>query len=353
MKPSRRSSSRVLIRQPLGRYLAAVVLGLLSTTAVSAQVQNRSILGRVWIGRTGASQAEVVLETDAGQPISQTFTDTDGRFTFGSLPPAVFEISVKLAGYLPATQEINLNYFGGEATVNIFLRADPRAKKPVEVGSPSLSRKASASYDRGHALLEQRKFKDAIAPLSAAVAADPTNVAAYDDLGTAYLGSGNRQSAEQAWKKALEINPTLGSAATNLARLANDKKDPRQAMLYLDSAQRGGYTGWAYRLERGRAEMLNSDYAKAFDDFNAAIAGGDPDPQANMMLSNVAVKLGNYAVAHYELEQYLARDPKGPFAPRARQIVSEMQAKGIPATPPPAPSNGILPVSQPPGQHLQ
>lgn len=314
----------------LGSWLVAALLVFLATLASAT-----SIVGRVWIDNRPATHVQVSLQSEMGQTLAQTFTDNDGRFSFGELDKGDYVVSVALSGYQPARELVDgSREVGEEYVVSLFLHPLVSKKKNIEITSPSLITKAQTSFQTGHQLLQQQRFREAIAPLSAATAAQPNLAAAYDDLGTAYFGAGNLSAAEKSWQQALRLDPRLGSAAINLARLANDRHDTPRATVLLDSAQKAGADAWPYHLERGRAAYAMKNWPVASRELNVALQkGASAQPAIYIMLANLNVKAGELPQARRMFEAYIAAAPNGQFAPRAREIVQQMIAKGVPEPP--------------------
>lgn len=297
--------------------------------AVLAGQRERGILGTVWIEKATAPRVEVVLENDLGTPIGSTFTDEDGRFRFADLGPNRYRVVVNAPCCDTQDQLVDLTDVMGEHAVSVFLH--PRLRKNgVQVGSPSLNAKASKSFTQGHQLLLAQRYKDAIAPLTAAAAADPGLAMAYEDLGTAYFATGNVNAAEKSWEQALRLNPSLGSAAVDLARIANDHGDTNRAATLLDSAKKAGDDAWPYHLERARVSMATKQWPTAFQELNTAISKGANSPPVYIMLASAALRTGHQPEARHAYERYLAASPSGQYAPRVRQIVQDMIAHGVP-----------------------
>ncbi len=83
----------------------------------------------------------------------------------------------------------------------------------------------------GNALMDTKRFGEAIEAYQKALAIDPKNVDVRVDMGTSYRGIGKPDVAVAEYKKALEINPRHLNARKNLAVvLAGDLHDNAQAI---------------------------------------------------------------------------------------------------------------------------
>ncbi|MDA0811065.1 MAG: tetratricopeptide repeat protein, partial [Verrucomicrobia bacterium] len=71
----------------------------------------------------------------------------------------------------------------------------------------------------GAALIQEKKFPEAVEVLTRAVAKDQHNPSIHNNLGTAYAQSGRPTEAEHRFDLAIQINPAHAGAHLNLARL--------------------------------------------------------------------------------------------------------------------------------------
>lgn len=87
---------------------------------------------------------------------------------------------------------------------------------PLAAGTPAraagldpapASKPRNADFDRGRALVEQGKYRDAIPVLQRAVAAEPGNADAFNLLGFATRKSGDAPGSLQYYNKALSLDP--------------------------------------------------------------------------------------------------------------------------------------------------
>jgi len=78
----------------------------------------------------------------------------------------------------------------------------------------------------GNAMMDTKRFDEAIDPYQKALAIDPNNLDVRVDMGTCYRYSGKSDRAVEEYRKALKINPDHLIARKNLAiTLADDLKD--------------------------------------------------------------------------------------------------------------------------------
>lgn len=311
-----------------------LVFGLATAALMGQGMRSKTIVGRIWMEKMPAPHVLVSLQTSYGTTFATAYSDSDGRFGFQNLSGGAYQLAASAPGYQPLTQAVNLGESGDEADVSLFLRkADTTGgAQPGPLTSPSLQKKALASYQKGRQLLDAQKYAEAIAPLTEAVAASPLSAMAYNDLGSAYFGARKVPEAQRSWQQALRLDPHFTPAAVNLARVENDKDHWQQALKLLQQAN-GQSTGtWPYHLEKGRSEYGLQQWQAAFDDLNQSLklGGGEHWPQLYTLRANLYVRAGMYPQARHDFETYLKLAPTGTLAPKAKQIVKDMVAHGVP-----------------------
>jgi tetratricopeptide (TPR) repeat protein len=73
--------------------------------------------------------------------------------------------------------------------------------------------------DLGYAMMGQKRYTDAVAIFAYNASQFPTSANAFDSLGEAYLRAGDKANAIENYRKALKLDPNLGSAKQMIAEL--------------------------------------------------------------------------------------------------------------------------------------
>ncbi len=133
-------------------------------------------------------------------------------------------------GYPPAVIE------GLETTVHELQRMIRRLLRDfgLEEGEPGVEERlqqAFAAYRRGLNALREQRLPEAIAALRESLQHAPRNPRAWSNLGVAYLLDRQWEKAEEAFRRALDIDPSYEPARFNLEKLPQYRSEAEQSPL--------------------------------------------------------------------------------------------------------------------------
>lgn len=90
----------------------------------------------------------------------------------------------------------------------------------------------STTFDRALALLEERRFSEAVTAFSEVVALSPEFAGAYGNRGLAYLNLGLEDKAVRDFEKVLQLDPDDAMGYAMLAEVSRFRGDPRDTLAY-------------------------------------------------------------------------------------------------------------------------
>jgi 5-hydroxyisourate hydrolase-like protein (transthyretin family) len=167
----------------LKRALLIVLFLSSSAVAILAQYQGR-ISGHV-LDPSGnpVENAEVTIVSQRTSSVRyESKSDKDGRFVQFGLMPGYFMVTVKKAGFAPASREIKVGV-AGEETVEITL-------KVVQAEAEKTYSAADKLFLKGNKLYAEQKYADA-----------------YFQIGTILIGQNKAADACAALEKFLALAP--------------------------------------------------------------------------------------------------------------------------------------------------
>ncbi len=335
------------------RFVIAAVVLMSSSLLGSAQnsregrLEGQPMAGQI-VGQVryadGSKPAFDVLvscEAFSGGIIGQERTDRSGRFRFDKLGPVQFTVSVRLPGYVPVQETVEL---GTTSTVyvQLTLRPDPSAigaANPtgvVEAGVPPAAQKA---FDKGETALAtgtKEGLAEAAKHYEQAVAIYPKFVQAQLKLGTAYMDLQQWDKAEQTLSKTVEIDPKAVNAMFALGEIyLRQKKDEDAEKILLqgltleDRSYQGHLTlarvYWVMGSKLKEEAQWRPIMEKAYAQVNQALKLKPDLAPAHLVKGNLYLKVGRAPDAVSEFEEYLRLDPKGPFAEQTRATMDKIK----------------------------
>ena len=124
---------------------------------------------------------------------------------------------------------------------------------------------------QGLKALDERRYADAVALFSQAVAQDPKDYSAHFNLGLAYSMVGRDADAIQEYKKVLDLKPGLYEAELNLGLSLIRNKDAVAAIPLLQGAMEQKPNEFRPRLYLGDALFATQQFAESEAAYRAAL----------------------------------------------------------------------------------
>jgi Tfp pilus assembly protein PilF len=164
----------------------------------------------------------------------------------------------------------------------------PRNEPGFQLRLQAPRQSASELFSQGLAAQRSRNFAVAVQLYEEALAADPTNAEAFNNLGTVHQALGHLSPAREAFRRAIAIQPSYAAAWSNLGVVLNALGDEDQAQAALAEA---------IRLDpgnHGAKVNLALQYQKQ-----------DLDTEARRLLEEVVQQAPGMAEAQYALGRLL------------------------------------------------
>ena len=277
--------------------------------------------------------AKVTLQAVDTNSKFELKTKKNGEYMQIGIPPGNYKITAEKDG-LSATKnshisldmaEVNLTLAKGGAPVGEMSKED-RAKAEARVAG------IKAAFSEGATLANAGKFDEAIAKFNEVLKEVPKCPECYIGIGHSSAAKKDYPAAETAYKKAIELEPNLIEAYSGLATIYNDQKkfDEAKAMSaeVMKRAGAGGAAGGGADslYNAGVISWNANDFAKAQEQFTAALAANPNHAESHFMLGQVYLNLGKLPEAAKEFEAYTKIAPNGPNAKDAASKIEMLKA---------------------------
>ncbi|MGB2822676.1 MAG: tetratricopeptide repeat protein [Phycisphaerae bacterium] len=224
--------------------------------------------------------------------------------------------------YLPLAGVVALAVMGGYLLCGALVR--PRWLRPREVKALRVGLAAAVALSMGYLTVRRnRDYHSEVGFWQDNVRKRPQNARAYVSLGTSCLKPevGDLRRAERAFTRAVELDPNLAQAYSNLATVYGGMGDHRRALRLCNRAielepqyVRAYYNRGAALYELGHPDMAIRDYTKAIE-----LAPEYPHPYHGRAVARYYTK--DYAGAWADIRAYreLGKDPDPKLLTALRQ----------------------------------
>jgi tetratricopeptide (TPR) repeat protein len=283
-------------------------------------LQTASINGQVRDAQTRQALAMVRIELlHQGIPNAMDYTDAEGRFNFVNVLPGSYTISATSLGYDSNAVEFD-STMPGPFEIELA-----RTSKQAQHGSPVVSVReymlpetARKEFDRAQREIKRQDCAKAIEHLENGLRL-VEQASALNDLGNCYRKLGKFDSAEAAFRHAVELSDSV-YIALNLAEVYTAQKRFKEAKAALDLAlTRTPVNGDAYY---GLALAYFSE--ERFEEAEAAALQAHIRPHriadVHLLLAKIYARKNPARVAG-QLELYLNEAPGGAQSDRVRQVL--------------------------------
>jgi tetratricopeptide (TPR) repeat protein len=303
--------------------ITALVLSL-AGFASPASAQSGQLKGKVVDGQNKpVADAKITMLATETNRKQETKSDSKGEWRQIGLSPGQYTVTAEKDGMTQSfdvrvsldTKEVNFSLQPGGAGGK--MSADEAKKEAARIEGIKASFAAAAD------LTNNGKYDEAIAKFNEVITAVPKCSECYLHIGTIHARKKDYPKAEEAYKKALEINPNLVEAYNGLAGIYNaqQKFDEAKAM-NAEATKRmpaGAGAGNAEAFyNQGVIAWNANDFPKAQELFTAALKADEKHAESHFMLGQVNLNLGKLPEAAKEFETYLQLAPTGPSAEKAK-----------------------------------
>ena len=208
----------------------------------------------------------------------------------------------------------------------VLSRIDGASGDPVSLTTLTASKPARKAFEKGAKLLrsvEEPDYARAIPFLERAVELHPEFAAAWEALGRARLGIGERESAHEAFQRAVEIDSQFLKPYLALIDMAVEDKDWTELEALTDRYLRMSPGSMKLRLFNSFAALKNGKPSKAKAMAEMIENAGEMDdwPMTYLILAEVYTDSGEFKEAAELYEAYLSTLPEGQYSEQIKRTL--------------------------------
>jgi tetratricopeptide (TPR) repeat protein len=276
--------------------------------------------------------AMVKLETSEGEQVDERPASAAGQFFFTNVLKGEYVLVVSAEGFDTYREAVNLWEGGPDQYISVNITASKAARAQAE--PPALSdaqapKKARHDYQKAEKAFESRQYGEARRQLEAAVDQYPCYARAQTKLGLLMSQQKDDKGAEAAFRKSISCDAGFLDAYLELGQLLNGERRFDEAAPVLGQGLRQAPASWRFYYEEGVAQYGLGHYDLAEQQFGEA-KSLTPEPPAELYakLADFYLREQSFQKAYASMQDYLKADPDGPFAPRIRTIMKQVESSG-------------------------
>lgn len=328
-------------------FLFSVFSTLLA--AQSGSLGNIAGLLRDTHGEFPKGRLLVTLQSHGAAMLS-TYADDEGRFSFVSIPPNVYHVIINDEQYLPVDEPVLVNPSIMASTI-IAITLTPRPPAKPDVSKPAISggnpnlgsvaeysahypKEAIKEFDKGRKAQNSGHAGDAIGHYNQAIKLAPDFYAAYNNLGSTYLGQSNFAAAQQQFEQVIRMNQSDSEAYFNLGNvylLTRRYADAERVIQDGLDRDPGSALG---EFLLGSVYCRTGHMPEAEKKLHNALQFDPKLTKAHLELVNLYLQEQKPDQAIAELKTFLKDAPHDPFAPKAAEVLKRLEQVKTQALPP-------------------
>lgn len=295
-------------------------------TYSTASPNSFEVVGQVKLVATGRPGVKIPvrLERFGGGVVDQIDTDSTGRFRFGNIQRGYYKVIINAPGLRPAQQDADLQVMFRAFLIFELTPENTGPNALVDVIDARAPAEARAELTRGREALGRKKYQDGVDHLQKAIAVYPEFYEAHMYLGTALLDAREWKKAETVFQRAVELKTGSAPAMLSLGEVYWRQKRYEEAEKILLEGLKLDDKSWHGHFTLARLYFDLGNIAKAGPSIGRTLQLKPDFAEAHLLAGNILLKIDQRERALMEYEEYLKLEPKGEFAPQARELVQKL-----------------------------
>lgn len=293
-------------------------------------------------GRAVSNARIEARDVGRGTIFVTALSDSSGSFALYNISPGTYDVTVS-AGNDVTHERVEVE--SGSANSNVDIRVGNKPSEPasgpgggetVSLSQYSVPAKARGLYEKAMQAMLHGKLDESRNKANAALAIYPKFPEALTLRGMIEAQVGKSTEAIADLQQAIHYDPNYAAACLALGSVYNSTGRFDDALLLLGEAERLAAKAWLVYFEVARADIGKGKFAEALRniDRSSELQGGveKEAPELHLVRGYALIGLTEMPQAAHELETFLAREPRGEVADRARIILDKLRATTVTAS---------------------
>jgi tetratricopeptide (TPR) repeat protein len=324
------------------KLVFACALPLLCVSSLFSQ-QFGSIVGELHVNK-GDFPGRVLVELQLhGSPINTVYTDEQGKFGFSPLGNNQYHVIIRDERFYPVDERVVLDLsVSATQMVQIHLTSREEVKKKDDLSGRSTGsnpyivdlaeytrqfpKKTVKEFKKGVEADARGKHDEAIAHYEKAISSSPNFYPAHNNLGSAELARANFAAARREFEQVVKLNQSDATAYFNLSNVCMVTKQLADARGFLAEGLRRQPDSAFGKFLLGSLDLHEGNITEAESALREAIQLNPTMTQARLQLINLFLQVNRKQDAIAMLRDFLGAFPADPFAPRATQLLQQLDA---------------------------
>jgi tetratricopeptide (TPR) repeat protein len=260
-----------------------------------------------------------------GTVITSAYTNDAGGFQLGSVPQGLYQI-VALQGISQAEERVDVTSFKTTVSLRVPVNNAPAAGNTgntISVTQYRIPDKARNEFEKAQEASSKMNLDEARRRVERALELFPTYADALTLRAVLNLSS-NPPAAIADLEKAIQCDGNYAMAYTVLGSALNGESKFDEALKTLEHGQSLAPNSWQSYFEMARSYIGKMDYAAALRYLERAESLAPLEyPPVLLVKAQALLGLKQYENAMADLQAFLQKDPSGPNAGTAQQMLQQ------------------------------
>lgn len=292
-----------------------------------------SVFGAVQLSvdESSSSGAQLTFHNESSGWVTATAADDHGKFDIAGLPRGLYRVTVTAPLCNQLQVMVNVQRRTGPVLLEVTRTvnaATPVNDYVVSVHELLMSGKGLKLFEKGTKLLQRGNAHDSVPYFERALAKDPGSYRAYQNLGLAEYQLGDKDKAEEALQRAIELTGGgYAPAQFALAMILFEKGRFRQAEGLIQrglAAQPGSSTGKYFLAE---VQFALNRLPDAEVNARAALQQDPKQADAHILLAEIHERSHNPYAVQKDIAAYLKLAPGGAREEEANLLFERAQSE--------------------------